>query len=246
MPAAAAIRGCLGRWLSAACDLLLPPHCCGCGKPVAALWWCPDCERNLPRIRPPCCELCSQPFEGAAGPSFVCPNCHGRPFHFSCAVAAVSSRGAVRELIHGLKYGRQIWAARPLALLAAEGLADPRLRADPPDVIVPVPLHPLRRRERGYNQSEILAREIGRLSGLPVETMLRRVRPTTTQTHFDRRARMRNLRGAMGLRHNSPVKPLNILLVDDVLTTGSTLDECARVLLEAGYPQPSALAVARG
>ena len=113
-------------------------------------------------------------------------------------------------------------------------------------MLVPVPLHLLRQRERGFNQSEIIAREIGKLAGLPVENLLRRVRATTTQTHFDRRARMRNLRGALALRQNVCVKPLNILLVDDVLTTGSTLDECARVLLEAGYPQPSALAVARG
>ncbi|GAB4165424.1 MAG: ComF family protein [Terrimicrobiaceae bacterium] len=209
-------------------------------------WWCSDCLRALPLIRPPCCELCSQPFEGSADPSFICPNCHGKPFHFSHAIAAVSSRGAIRELVHGLKYRRQAWAARPLAEIAAGALADPRLRHDSPEVLVPVPLHPLRQRERGFNQSELLAREIGRLSGLPVQGLLRRIRATTTQTHFDRRTRMRNLRGAIALRHNAAVKPLSILLVDDVLTTGSTLDECARVLLEAGYPQPAALAVARG
>jgi len=229
----------------AARDLVLPPHCAGCGAGIDGGWWCDPCRRLLQPIRPPRCEACSQPFSGAITGPFVCPNCHGRAFHFETAVAAFSSRGSLRELIHLLKYAKARWASKPLAELASLALEDPRLQPAP-EVLVPVPLHPLRQRERGFNQSELIARELSRLSGIPVSLPLVRIRATQTQTHFDRNQRMRNLRGAFALGQNASVSGLSILLVDDVLTTGSTLDECARVLLAAGSGRVRALTVGRG
>jgi competence protein ComFC len=111
---------------------------------------------------------------------------------------------------------------------------------------VPVPLHPLRKREREFNQAEVLCRELARKNELVFCETLERLRYTVTQTHFDRRRRMQNLRGAFGLRRNASVQGKDLLLVDDVLTTGSTLDECARVLLAAGAQSVRALTVARG
>jgi ComF family protein len=160
-------------------------------------------------------------------------------------MAAVLSRGPVRDLIHHLKYRRAAWAARPLAELACEGWPDPRI-GSPPALVVPVPLHPLRLRERGYNQAALLATEVGKRTGLPVREPLRRLRATQSQTGFDRKERMRNLRGAFALRKNADVSGIRILLVDDVLTTGSTLDACARVLLAAGAGPVYALVAARG
>jgi ComF family protein len=113
-------------------------------------------------------------------------------------------------------------------------------------VLIPVPLHPARLRERRFNQSEALAEWAARRRGLRVEQPLCRRLHTITQTHFDRRQRMRNLRDAFALRHNADVKDKSFLLVDDVLTTGSTLDECARVLLEGGARSVRAITVARG
>ena len=128
----------------------------------------------------------------------------------------------------------------------AESLADPRLTGRRFDFVVPVPLHSARKRERGFNQAELLALSLRRLTGLPVVNALQRTRYTTTQTQFDRNERMENLRGAFRLRRGSNVQDLRMLLVDDVLTTGSTLSECAKVLKKAGAISVHAATAARG
>lgn len=227
-------------------SLFFPAHCAGCGDAVdgrAPL--CRDCDRQIARIRPPRCETCSQPYDGA-GPAFSCPNCRGEEFCFESAVAVVRSRGVVREMIHRLKYGREMWLARPLARWMFEGLSDPRLRRVRVEALVPVPLHPVRQREREFNQSELLAGELSRLSGIPVLHALARRRQTGTQTRLDRKHRRQNLRDAFVLSKNADVTNRNLLLVDDVLTTGSTLDACALVLLEGGAGSVRALTAARG
>jgi ComF family protein len=158
----------------------------------------------------------------------------------------MQSRGVVRDLIHRFKYGGQVWIGALLSDFLSQGLEDSRLKGRSFDAVVPVPLHPLRKREREFNQAEILSRELARRSGLAFCEALERLRYTMTQTHFDRRSRMQNLRHAFGLRRKAPVQGKDLLLVDDVLTTGSTLDECARVLLAAGARSVRALTVARG
>jgi ComF family protein len=127
-----------------------------------------------------------------------------------------------------------------------EGLADPRLKNWTPDALVPVPLHPRRLREREFNQADILCHELSRISGIRVFPALARRRYTTTQTQLDRKGRRQNLRDAFILGKNRDVTNLNLLLVDDVLTTGSTLDACAAVLLEGGAASVRALTAARG
>lgn len=158
----------------------------------------------------------------------------------------MQSCGIVRDLIHRFKYGGEVWVGALLADFLTQGLRDPRLKGRSFDAVVPVPLHPLRRREREFNQAEVLSRELARKNNLAFCEALERLRYTVTQTHFDRRRRMQNLRDAFGLRRNAPVQGKDLLLVDDVLTTGSTLDECARVLLTAGARSVRALTVARG
>jgi ComF family protein len=227
-------------------SLLFPARCAGCGCAVAQhALLCRDCDQHLSRIRPPRCEVCSQPYDGAI-PVFTCPNCRGEEFCFESAVAVVRSRGVVREMIHRLKYGREMWLARPLAQWMFEGLSDPRLRNAGIEALVPVPLHPVRQREREFNQSALLAAELSRCSRLPVVHALSRRRYTGTQTKLDRKHRRQNLRDAFVLSKNMDVTNRNLLLVDDVLTTGSTLDACAAVLLEAGAGSVRALTAARG
>jgi ComF family protein len=149
-------------------------------------------------------------------------------------------------MIHRLKYGKELWVGRALAAWLREGLADPRLAGWTPDALVPVPLHPRRLREREFNQAEILCHELSRTSGIPVFMPVARHRYTTTQTQLDRKGRRQNLREAFIPGKNIAVTNMNLLLVDDVLTTGSTLDACAAVLLEAGAQSVRALTVARG
>lgn len=226
--------------------LFFPPHCAGCGHAIPdGEVLCATCQSGIEKIRPPRCEVCSQPYPGDL-PVFTCPNCHGDPFHFENAIAVVRSRGIVREMIHRLKYNKELWLGRILAGWMHEGLSDSRLRHWTPEALVPVPLHPRRLREREFNQAEILCRELSRLSGIPVKSALARRRYTTTQTLLDRRGRRQNLRDAFIPVKNGDVTNMNLLLVDDVLTTGSTLDACAATLLESGAASVRALTAARG
>jgi competence protein ComFC len=225
--------------------LFFPLHCAGCGRAIRSGALCKVCVDSLPIVRPPRCEVCSQPYSGALD-SFVCANCRGRAFHFRCAVAVMQSRGVVRELIHRFKYGGEVWLAGLLSDFLVQGLRDPRLKGVRFDAVVPVPLHALRKREREFNQAELLGRKLAQGQEWPFCEALLRVRYTITQTHFDRRRRMQNLQGAFQLRQSVVLHGRDLLLVDDVMTTGSTLDECARVLLMAGARSVRALTVARG
>jgi ComF family protein len=239
--------GTLRRGLETAVDLLYPPHCAVCETSIeTGEWLCSPCTINVQRINKPRCENCSHPFHGLAGNHFVCPNCEGQPFHFEFAVAVMKAGGTTRELIHRFKYAKEQRLAVLLGDWLADAFTDSRFNSFPVDLVVPVPLHAARQREREYNQSELLARHVAKIRKIPFSDVLRRSRFTNTQTQFDRRERMRNLRDAFKLRNNASVDQLRIVLVDDVLTTGSTLDECARVLIDAGAARVCAIAVARG
>jgi ComF family protein len=173
-------------------------------------------------------------------------NCGDCDLAFDFATSAYRSRGVVRELVHALKYGRQLHLRHWLGRMLAEGFDDPRLEAMTIDGVVPVPLHPAKFREREFNQSALLAHEAARLRGLPVMDCLRRVRFTETQTHFHREERFANLIGAFEMRAGTEVRGQTLALVDDVLTTGSTADSCARALREAGAVAVVVITVARG
>ena len=232
---------------NALASLLYPPRCEYCALEIAQTeYLCADCRDSARRIKAPFCERCSEPFEGEITQTFQCSNCAHRHFHFSHAVACFRSRGVVRELIHRFKYDRQFHLRFPLADWLAETMNDPRIASQPFDFFVPVPLHSARLRFREFNQAAALAALVSTKTGVPVLDCLRRVRNTTTQTHFDRAERMENLRNAFQLHHSADVRGRHLVLVDDVFTTGSTVDECARVLVKAGAASVRAVTVARG
>ena len=232
--------------LEAAVSLLYPPVCTICGRTVrAGEYLCNDCEAKTIRIVPPFCEKCSESFEGSISEPFTCANCAHRTMHFDAAVAAYRGRGVVRQIIHEFKYGRQIHLQHLVARWLRAALDDERLRGRKFDVIVPVPLHASRQRERGFNQAKLIAQSLSADTSIPARPLLERVRYTTTQTALDRAERMENLHNAFRLRKKADVRALRVLLVDDVLTTGSTLSECARVLKRAGALSVHAATAAR-
>jgi competence protein ComFC len=234
-------------WLTALGTLFHPPHCAGCDAPTdVGEFLCVTCltTAEKSRLRAPYCAVCSEPFEGAIDRPFTCPNCGDRRFRFDAAVAAYRSRGLIRDLVHAFKYNGRFELRHPLAAWLAKGLSDARLVARI-DALVPVPLHARRKRERGFNQAQVLAELVGAQASLPVENLLRRIRYTTTQTHFDRRQRIENLRGAFALADRANVRNRGLVLVDDVFTTGSTADECALVLRQAGAASVRVLTIAR-
>lgn len=220
-------------WLEAAADLLWPMHCAGCGRSAKTDCLCRSCAVDLPLIKAPLCEVCSQPFPGG-GSSLVCSNCRERHFHFVCSLSHVRAHGYVREMIHRLKYNGERWLALPLANWMAELRDDARLEFARIEALVPVPLHPLRQRERGFNQAALLADNLSRHWNIPSKNFLRRTVYTETQTHFARHVRLQNLRDAFQVPDPALIEGKSLLLVDDVFTTGATLDECARTLLDNG------------
>jgi competence protein ComFC len=232
--------------LGAVSSLLYPPVCTICLASIGAdEYLCDDCHAKTTRIAPPFCATCSEPFSGAISGPFTCANCSHRRLYFKAAVAVYRSRGIVRRVVHDFKYGHQRHLRHLVAQWLCAALDDERLRGRKFEVIVPVPLHPARERERGFNQATLLAELLGERLSTPIKLALERVRYTTTQTAFDRSERMENLHGAFRLRRKIDVQGLRVLLIDDVLTTGATLSECARVLKKAGATSIYAATAAR-
>jgi ComF family protein len=232
--------------------VLLAPHCLTCGAllefpldgPV-----CPACWGAVVPIPPPLCVVCGDalPSWRSLNPVTCCARCRRRRPALACARAAGAYEGVLRQVIHGLKYeGRRTLAAPLGEMMRARGIEV--LRGA--DLVVPVPLHWRRRHARGFNQAEDLARQLG----LPVVRALRRVRPTSPQSGLSAADRRRNLRGAFAprrrgwlrrRRHDPGIRGACVVVVDDVSTTGATLDACARVLREGGAREVRALTAAR-
>ena len=237
-------------WARVVLDLAYPRNCPVCQTALDEAdrgVICRICLGQVKFIEPPFCEQCALPYAGqVTGETFRCGYCHGRFFNFSRAVAAVRAEGVGRAAIHLLKYHGAQYVVPHLAewlVMAGRRWVD----WSAADVIVPVPLYPRKERARGFNQARLLAEALGAAVGKPVlSRAVRRVKDTATQTKLGREERARNLRGAFAVRQVAAVTGQRVVLVDDVFTTGVTLDSCARVLRNAGAADVVALTVARG
>ncbi len=229
-------------------DLVYPKVCSACGGRVGRegshLCW--DCRAALPFIRPPYCECCGDPVEGDVTGLFRCAACVERTPAFERARSAVRYRGPIREALQRFKYGRETHLSRDFADLLGACVRT-HYAAEPFDAVAFVPLHRRKRRERTYNQAELLAEDLSRLLRLPLATRcIERRRATSTQTALSARARRQNVRGAFVVTAVEWVRGRRFLLVDDVMTTGATVDECARAMKEAGAATVCVVTVARG
>lgn len=221
--------------LRRALDLLLPPQCLLCAAPVAADGGlCAACFAQLPLIERPYCERYGTPFPFDHGEGLVSPRAVADPPVFARARAVARFEGPARDLVHGLKYGDRLHLARAMATWMARAGAD--LLADA-DALVPVPLHYGRLWRRKFNQAGLLAQGIAKRRGLPVGfDLLARVKPTRSQVGLSASERARNLQGALRVAEEkrSLVRDRKLVLVDDVMTTGSTANACSRALMRAG------------
>lgn len=214
---------------------------------------CEECDADLPRLEEPFCKSCGEAFPGIIDSPFACPNCENLRFSFNFARPATVRDERTLDLIHRLKYSREIHLADELGRLASGAFADdprlaPALAGKWP--LIPVPLHRKRFRHRHFNQAAEISRALAIHTGLPVLHALRRTRETDTQTLLSRKQRMANLRGAFettrcGHRWIAG-SPHGAVLVDDVLTTGSTVHECAKTLRRAGFRRVFVVTVMRG
>jgi ComF family protein len=236
-------------WVDAGFSLIYPTACQLCGEhravPLEGLV-CSRCWTKVRFIKPPFCERCGLPYQGEITTSFECANCRELDFHFSSARSAVAAGGVILEAIHRYKYSRAMWFEPFLAdVFLREAL--PTLRGQSWDLIVPVPLHPTKRREREFNQAERMAGHLSEAARIPLNAnLLRRVVPTRTQTLLTRQQRAANVRRAFAMRNGLRLHGKRIILVDDVFTTGATTDACARVLRTNGAGEVCVWTVARG
>lgn len=236
------------RWGEAALALAYPPICQVCHeeRAVPRLGWVgPRCRRQVKPVRPPFCHRCGLPFDGAITGPFECGNCRDADLSFESVRAAVLAEGVVRQVLHRFKYDRAVWFRPFLGRLLVRA-ARPGLSSGHWDLLVPVPLHPSREREREFNQAELLARFLGSRVGLPVRAdLVERIHETPTQTHLGREARQENVRRAFRARPGHSLEGLSVVVVDDVLTTGSTTDAVARQLRRLGAERVCVWVVAR-
>ncbi|MGB3552797.1 MAG: ComF family protein [Candidatus Binatus sp.] len=225
-------------------DFLYPPRCSACGTSLASEAGqrrrvCARCVARVERMPEPRCEVCGGPVESAVSGATRCARCLAHPPHYRIArtvaryrTTAEDEPGSLPALIRRHKYGLDQSAGRALAQYLGDELP---VSADDYDVVIPVPLHWRRLWWRGFNQAALLAGEVARRLDLPLDTTaLSRRRFTTPQTARHHDERVKNVRRAFAVTNPERVRNRRVLIVDDVMTTGATVDECARVLLAAG------------
>lgn len=228
-------------WTLALKNLVVPIFCRACGLRLLTEdngYFCPTCWEASPRIQRPFCTICGRPHDGMVGfgtqSNFPCAGCRELPLrNIRRMWAAAHYDAAVGEAIRLFKFQGKRRLAGPLAEMmaafAAEELSDESF-----DVLVPVPLHRVRQRSRGFNQSALLAGHLSQAMGIPVSEALYRVRPTRVQSLLEDTERHKNIVGAFAVRDGHPFAGARVLLIDDVVTTGSTVAECAAALTRAG------------
>jgi ComF family protein len=225
-------------------DALLPPRCLACGEEVAEPGLlCGPCWSAITFLGPPHCACCGLPFAFENAPGLLCGSCAGGRPEFDRARAVMRYDDASRGLVLSFKHGDRTDAAPAYGLWLRRAGAE---LLDDADGLVPVPLHWTRLFLRRYNQAALLADALRRAGGPPVlPDLLVRRRRTPSQGHLGRLARARNVRSAFALKRGADIAGRRLVLVDDVMTTGATAAECARVLKRAGAARVDVLTLAR-
>lgn len=226
----------LRRPAEALMSIFYPEVCDLCGLAKAGAeesYVCKACRTKVRPVEKPFCEKCGRHIAGQSSVNFKCGNCRGVKPWFSEARSAARAEDKMLDAIHRYKYNRAMWLEPYLASVLLDA-ALPALELMPVDIVVPVPLHSVKERERGFNQAARLAGHLASALNAPMNiSVLRRVIPTPSQTRLGRAERRENVRKAFAVKGTIP-SGTRVLLVDDVFTTGATVNECARMLRKAG------------
>ncbi len=224
-------------------DLLYPPACLLCKKELERQGLCPDCTTSFEPVTPPKCTLCGTPFLEAGEIDHPCGHCIKEPPPFHHSASSYRFSNTLVDAIHALKYSGKSALAKSLGSL----MASHDIFEEDHHLIVPVPLHIHRLRDRGFNQSLLLAKPISKEHGIAIDPfLLTRIRETPSQTGMmGRKAREQNVKGAFALRNIENLKGAKILLVDDVYTTGATVKECSKMLKKGGAVKVNVLTLGR-
>lgn len=261
MISGATLVGRSAAWREAVLGWIFPEGCQLCRSEPAGPrdgYVGPGCQSRVRPLRFPFCHRCGLPLAGAITDPFDCSNCSTRELFFQTARAAVLAEGPVLEAIHRYKYSDARWFRPFLSRLLVDA-AEPELRGRGWTLLIPVPLHPVKQRERGFNQAEVLGRPLADALGIPLRNdLVHRAEPTRTQTALSREGRAENVdhafRAGSGRRRPFPWSPVQrparldgerVVIVDDVLTTGATANAVARVLRRLGAEEICVWSVAR-
>lgn len=243
-------------------DLVYPKTCFGCKTKLLSgskIYLCRDCLEKIGELKSPFCISCGspRPFDYSDliekynllekdNVYYKCPQCTGYKYYFSRGYTSSLYDGLIRECIHGLKYNSHTYLGYTLAEIMLD-FALKNIQLQCVDLIMPVPLHWKKYRDRGFNQSLILSRTLSKRTGIPlVNKGLVRVKSIPSQVKLSRKDRIHNLKGAFKVKEKECFADKNILLVDDVFTTGATMNECAKTLIESGAKEVWAFSLARG
>ena len=229
-------------------DLIFPPRCTACAKILKERRFPPICETCLEGLRfcaPPLCPICGTPYADRTATDHPCEMCLLSPPPFTTARSLGAYTGVLQNMIHRCKYGYDISLGEFLGDMMAR-FSYPSFDLNGYTMVMPVPLHTKRLRERGFNQSLLLARAIAGRYKLKLDYLsLIRTTPTPPQTTFGRKEREENVKGAFSVARSFRLQEEKVVLVDDVYTTGSTVRECARVLKRSGVASVAVLTLSR-
>ncbi len=229
-------------------EIIFPPQCLGCAEILHRSnghIFCPDCEEKITFITGSICDICGTTFPDSPDQNHLCGDCLKTKPYFSCARAIFSYDDAILNSIHQFKYKSDLSVGEILSDFMA-GFSFPDIDFADYSLIIPVPLHIKRLRERGFNQSLILARAIGEKHQIPVDfSLLKRHKFILTQTGSNKKERKQNIKGAFEVTDKKKISGKSIILIDDVYTTGATVNECAKTLMKAGAQKVSVLTLAR-
>jgi ComF family protein len=229
-------------------DIIFPPQCLACAEIInqpASQIFCFLCLRKISFITDSFCPICGVPFLSSTTESHICGNCLENKPWYAHARAVAGFETVIMDAIHKFKYGRSISIGDGLSSFMAN-FSFPDFDFSEYSLLIPVPLHIKRLRERGFNQSLLLAKQMGGKYKLPVNfSLLKRSKFTLTQTGLNKAEREKNIKGAFVVTDKKKAAGENIILIDDVYTTGATINECAKVLLKAGAQKVAALTLSR-
>lgn len=224
--------------------IFFPIQCVCCGELLPLderLRICSNCFKTIRKIEPPYCIVCGIPLDGGAH----CFDCRKTKYKFDLLRSYALYDGVIREMIHMFKYRNKEYLSKSLALFLYEAFKFYR-ELNESEIVLPVPLHWLKKYIRGYNQTELLAKEFSKLSNIPyINDVIYKSKYTKSQTKLNSELRRRNVEGTFLIEHKEKIYGKNVLLIDDVSTTGTTLNECAKVLKSNGAKKVFCLTLAR-
>lgn len=229
-------------------DVIFPPQCLGCNEIIHSFdghIFCSDCSNKIHYVTGSICQICGTTFPDSPAENHLCGDCLEKKPYFFHARAVFSYEDMIVHAIHQFKYKSNISVGEIMASFMAF-FSFPDIDFADYALMIPVPLHVKRLRERGFNQSLILARALGKQKNIPVDfSLLKRNKFTLTQTGSTKKERRQNIKGAFEVSDKKIIAGRNIILVDDVYTTGATVNECAKTLMKAGAGKVSVLTLAR-